>query len=82
MLLPEKHIMLSESILGLGGFLLKFIIKPQNVDDIWIEFNKSVKSKEFPKYHSFDNFILALDFLYMVGAIELDSKGKLIRAVN
>lgn len=83
MLLPEKHINLSESILGLSGFLLKFIINnPLNVDDIWIKFNKSIKDQEYPAYHSFDNFILALDFLFMIGAIDFDKKGRLICASN
>lgn len=83
MLLPEKHINLSESILGLSAYLLKFIINsPLNIDDIWIKFNKSIKDKEYPTYHTFDNFILALDFLFMLDAINFDKKGRLICASN
>jgi hypothetical protein len=82
MILPEKHISLSESILGLGGFLLSYIDKPVTVDELWIKFNQSVKDKEYPKYHSFDNLILALDFLFLLDAVQLDTKGRLIRAIN
>ena len=82
MILPEKHIRLAESFLGLGGVILKFLVNPKSVDVLWVEFEKVNNSGYFPAYHSFDNFILALDYLFMIGAVELDNEGRLYLAID
>ncbi|GAB6482696.1 hypothetical protein bcgnr5369_54220 [Bacillus cereus] len=79
MILPQKHVKLSESLFGLGSFLIQFIQKPISIDDLWNEFNKINNTEKFPTYHSFDNFILALDYLYLIGAIDQDDKGGIVR---
>jgi hypothetical protein len=79
MLIPNKHLDLSESILGLSGFILKFIDQSALIDDIWFKFKAAQKKGEYPVYRSFDHIILALDFLYLIGAITIDERGKLTR---
>ena len=38
MILPSKHISLSESLLGLAGILLTFLAKrPYTLDELWQE---------------------------------------------
>lgn len=82
MILPKKHIKLSESFFGFGGYLLQFIDNPITIDLLWAEFQKVNDTKEFPTYHSFDNFLLAINYLYIIGAINQDSKGAIYREVN
>jgi hypothetical protein len=79
MILPSKHISLAESLIGLGGVLLKILMKqPCSLDLLWQEYSKINNKKEaFPAYHSFDNIILAVDLLFMIGAITINSEGKL-----
>jgi hypothetical protein len=83
MILPSKHIRFSESLLGLGGVLLGFTKEPKTVDDIWLSYSEKNNSKNgFPAYHNFDNVILALNYLYLVGAVQIDNNGKIYNAIN
>lgn len=78
MLLPSKHINISESIFGLSAYLLKIIMEePKNIDQIWYDFNKINNTENFPVYHSFDNVIIALDYLYLIGLIDIKNKDKI-----
>lgn len=75
MILPEKHISLYESYFGFGGYLLQLIDKAESVDTIWEKFSQVNDTSEFPEYQSYDSFILALNYLFIIGAIDLDEKG-------
>lgn len=81
MILPTKHIRISESLLGLGGYLLTLLKRPMSIDELWAEYEKS-NNKKFPAYHSFDNLILSLDLLYLMGIIEINEMGDLYYATN
>ena len=82
MILPSKHIKLSESFIGLGGFLLKLLNKPMSIDDLWQDFQKVNNTPQYPAYHSFDNIILGVNLLYFIGAVEIDEKGKIHHATS
>jgi hypothetical protein len=83
MILPSKHIRFSESLLGLGGILLSFIKEPKTIDEIWYKYSEINNTKKvFPAYHNFDNVVLALNYLFVIGAISIDNKGKIYNAVN
>lgn len=82
MLLPEKHINLSESLWGLGGVILKILEKPKYFDDLLNDYQKIDNSKSFPASHSINEVILALDLLFAIGAITKNEKGELAYAVN
>jgi hypothetical protein len=83
MILPSKHIRFSESLMGLGGILLSLINEPKSVDEIWFKYSEINNSKrKFPAYHNFDNVILALNYLYLIGAIEINTNGKIQNAIN
>ena len=81
MILPSKHISLAESIIGLGGVLLDILVKqPCSLDLLWQEYAKMNNKKDlYPAYHSFDNIILAINLLYMIGAVTINKEGKLCR---
>lgn len=83
MILPSKHIRFSESLLGLGGVLLSFINEPISVDEIWYKFSEiNNHEKKLPAYHNFDNVVLALNYLFLIGAVSLDKNGKIYNAIN
>jgi hypothetical protein len=77
MLLPQKHIRIAESLLGLGSFVLQSLSRPKTIDVIWREFQEVCDTSEFPAYHSFESLILSVDFLFAIGAIDLNTDGKL-----
>lgn len=75
MLLPDKHIKMSESLLGLGAFLIESLRQPQSVDTIWFEYLKARESGIYPAHHTFENIVLALDVLFAIKAINLTENG-------
>lgn len=77
MVLPNKHITISQSLLGLGGFILTFLNTPQTVDEIWKSLEKVSGSSKFPANHTFENMILAIDYLYIIRAIDYSKEGKI-----
>jgi len=81
MILPTKHIKLSESLVGLGAYLLKYLDKPKTVDQLWTIFSKKINNtKKFPAYHNFDDVVLALNLLFMIGAVDINDKGEIYNA--
>lgn len=64
MILPTKHISSQHSILGAGSVVLTFLNKPQTVTALWN------KAREHPGLGMYWRFILTLDFLFTIGAIE------------
>lgn len=65
MILPTKHVSLDRSLLGAGAFLLAHIDEPSTITGLW------ERAKERSGIESYDRFVLTLDFLYAVGAIDL-----------
>lgn len=76
MILPQKHITLAESLFGLGGYVLELLTEAKSIDMLWDEFNSSVEKGVYPFAHSFDNLILAIDYLYIIDAIKI-SEGRI-----
>jgi len=81
MILPTKHIRISESLIGLGGYLLKLLKEPMTIDDLWIKYSK-YNNKKYPAYHNFDNLVLSLNLLYILGIIEINNNGELYYAID
>lgn len=77
MILPDKHIRLSESILGLSSFVLGLMDKPLAVDEVWQRLQPKINTDELPAHHSFDNFLLSLDLLFALGLINTNTFGLL-----
>ena len=64
MILPTKHIKLSNSLLNLGAILLKRIDGTQTVSLLWD------KSRVLPEIKTFERFTLGLDLLYALNLID------------
>jgi len=70
MIMPSKHINFSQSLLGLGSYLLSKLDKPMSIDDIWKCYQTDLSKEYYSAKHSFDNLILTFIFLYGINAIE------------
>jgi hypothetical protein len=79
MLMPDKHITLAESILGLGAFVLQQLDRARTVDQLYYRVVRAREDKTLNAFHDFDSLLLALSFLYAVGAIRPESRGRLCR---
>jgi len=64
MILPSKHIKLSNSLINTGALLLKNLESRYTVTLLWD------KSRSFPEIKTFERFTLGLDLLFMLGLVE------------
>lgn len=71
MILPNKHLLSKDSLIGIGGLLLTKI-EPNGitVSRLW----EGVRVRR--EIGTYDRFVLALDTLYLLGYLELED-GKL-----
>ena len=67
MILPTKHISQEKSLLGLGSVLISELERPQTVTSLWdrLQTNADIGT--------FERFILTLDFLHIVGILNVSS---------
>lgn len=77
MILPTKHLSLNKSLLGIGADVLRILDQPMSVSRLWDEL-KQVRSRSESLRISFDWFILTLDLLFVVGAVEYQ-RGRVTR---
>ena len=84
MLMPQKHIDLYESLIGLGAIIITIIGKNSKTLDtiiekvnLWIEKNKIKKI-----YNNIDNILLSIDYLFSIGAIDINEEGGIYNVFN
>ena len=79
MILPSKHLGRDRALLTIGGEVLGILNEPKTVSRVWDEL-KSEKARKTAKSPiiTFDWFVLALDLLFLLNAIEMD-QGRLRR---
>jgi hypothetical protein len=70
---------LSESVLGFAGLVLSLIIKPTPFDSLWKKVREHLDTPEWSAAHGAENFVLALCFLYSLGAVDVTPGGELFR---
>jgi len=75
MILPSKHITMSNSLLNIGSTLLKNIDGQHSVTLLWD------KTKNSPEIKTFEIFTLGLDMLYTLGLIEF-KEGLIVRVAK
>lgn len=73
MILPDKHIRLSSSFLGVGAALLELLGNGRTVSSLWTE------ARRRREIRTFERFTLALDMLYILGLVEFGEDGLLAR---
>lgn len=79
MLLPDKHIRIAESLLGLGTFVLEALNTPRTLDDLWAALQRDVKDGTYPAHQTFENLVLSIDVLFAMGAVRMIDSGALQR---
>lgn len=72
MILPTKHIRPDRALLAVGGELLVALREPMTVSRLWDAIRANRGEPAEPAPINYDWFVLALDLLFMVNAIELD----------
>jgi len=70
MILPTKHLSPERSIISVSSEVFELIGRRSTVSSIWTSLQEKHKSSLRVGDVPYDWFILALDFLYIVGAIE------------
>ena len=82
MILPSKHLSVDRSLYFVGGEILASLSEERTVSALWADLRKrlSLSSGSYRPDISFDWFVLALDFLYMAGAI--DFRGGMIERIS
>ncbi|SFT71689.1 ABC-three component system middle component 6 [Paraburkholderia aspalathi] len=75
MILPSKHLPQDRALLTVGAHVLNFLGRPKTVSALWEELNRhdADLTAAMPRRIAYDWFLLSLDLLYALGAIELDS---------
>lgn len=73
MILPTKHIKLSNSLLNVGAEILKHLDESQTVTSLWN------KARVVSHVKTFERFTLGLDLLFMLGMVDFE-EGLLRRA--
>ena len=73
MILPTKRLSERRALLSLGGDIIRSLDKPKTASKLWEDVRRS-RSETGPI--TFDWFVLALDMLYALAAIEF--KGRYI----
>ncbi len=66
MILPTKHIAAHEALIGAGALILQQVRGPVSLSGLW----ETVKSK--PPVQTYERFILTLDMLHIIGAIDVE----------
>ena len=72
MILPTKHIRRDRALLTVGGGLLVSLRDPMTVSRLWDEVRSKRGNPGEPAPINYDWFVLALDLLFMIGAVEFD----------
>lgn len=68
MILPNKHLLSKDSLIGIGGLLLtKIGPGGTTVSKLW----EGIRDRR--EIGTYDRFILALDTLYLLGYIDLEN---------
>ena len=74
MLMPNKHTRFSDSLLGLAGYLLTYLkLRPYSVEALWHALKRDKAHNALFARHSFTDYLLSIDFLFMVGVVTIDS---------
>jgi len=71
MILPSKHLSQDRAFLSVGAKILQHLQIPKTVSAIWEELTKTSCKTTMPTI-GYNSFILALDLLYSINAIEME----------
>lgn len=70
MILPSKHIAADRALLTLGARILAGLHQPATVSTLWDRYRHAIPEFAPESSHNYVEFVLTLDLLFMIGAIE------------
>lgn len=73
MILPTKHIRPERALLTVGAEILVCLREPMTVSRVWDELRQRRGETLEPSAITYDWFVLALDLLFIVRAVDFDS---------
>ena len=79
MILPTKHLRLDRALIGFGAEVLGLLVQPMTVSSLWDAIRLRRSAETSSPAIDYRWFVLALDMLYAIRAIELD-RGVIRRA--
>jgi len=81
MILPSKHLPQDRALLTVGAAILRHLSYPVTVSSLWEQMPRAVVHQKASSPLRYDGFVLALDLLFLIGAIEL-REGLLVRGAS
>lgn len=72
MILPTKHILPDRALLSVGADILRLVGEPKTVSSLWDSIRKQRANAVMSSPIDYEWFILALDFLFIIGAVDYD----------
>ena len=79
MILPTKHIRPDRALLGIGADILAGLARPMTVSGLWDHLRLRRTASNSNAVLDYRWFVLALDLLHMIGAIDFE-RGVIRRA--
>lgn len=76
MILPTKYLPAERTMVVLGARILELLDRPRPISWVW---DRLSKADEGRAAFTYDWFVLSVDFLFVLGAVEF-SRGELRRA--
>ncbi|MGH9604220.1 MAG: ABC-three component system middle component 6 [Terracidiphilus sp.] len=73
MILPSKHISQNRALLSVGARILPLLPQPKTASALWEEILSLAPSGPDFTAMNYDEFVLALDLLFLISAIEYQS---------
>ena len=72
MILPTKHIRPGRALIGVGAEVLGLLVQPMTVSSLWDAIRLRRSTEKSSPAIDYRWFVLALDMLYAIRAIELE----------
>jgi len=71
MILPSKHLSQDRALLTVGARILQDLRQPKTVSALWEQILQTGSGQKDSPTLGYDRFVLALDLLFLMGAIDL-----------
>lgn len=81
MILPSKHLSQNRALLTVAAVILRHLSDPVTVSALWEQVSHSYRDQKARLTLRYDAFVLALDLLFLMGALEL-REGFLVRRAS
>ena len=72
MILPTKHIRPDRALIGVGADVLDALGEPMTMSKLWDKIRSRRSAGNLSPVLDYRWFVLALDLLYMIGAVDLE----------